>query len=151
MAQVSLNNTVTSVNEPGGSENVLLWITGIYPFFIIILSVTCRSTISGVIQSLPLAESASPGTTDDSPTGGKANPCLDDSANSNSPAEKPRTESMNTLEATQNFCRCVQQEESLFKDRKTGASPHRETRAGGHPATIKYKSSRQAFYTPWWC
>jgi hypothetical protein len=149
MAQNSVNNTVTSINEPGGSENFLLWITVIYPFFIIILSVTCRSKVSSVIESLPLAESASPGTRDDSPTGGKANPCVDDGANSNNPAEKPRTESMDALEVTQKSLPKHPAGRISLQVSKNRGKPPSRSQGRGPPATIKYRLSKQAFSMLW--
>jgi hypothetical protein len=95
--------TLTRSHEPGASRNGLLWVAVIYPFFIAILSITCQSKMSSVIESIPITESASSHTGGErTPAGSKAAPLVDDDGNSNSPTKGVAdvAESGTVLEAT---------------------------------------------------
>ncbi|KIW64762.1 hypothetical protein PV04_09672 [Phialophora macrospora] len=82
-------HTTTTSHELDKPANGLLWIAVIYPLFVTVLSITCQSKMSSIIQSIPITERASSVVRQDqTPAGGKAAPLVDKDGNSDIPPKE---------------------------------------------------------------
>jgi hypothetical protein len=98
-------HATTASPEPDKPANGLLWIAVIYPLFIAILSVTCQSRMSSVIESIPIIENATSDTGGEhAATGEKAASLVDkdgDSPKEDEDEDEDAAKPAPSLEATQ--------------------------------------------------